>query len=225
MQTSFIPKKPISPAPISYENRGVSIVTIITVIIFFGSVALSLGSYLYMGILEKRLEAKKVDLEKARNSFDLDTIRDLKRLDMRMKSAETLLQNHIAFSSYFELLEDITLRSVRFGTLTINDSSSSLSETTVSDSKPLTFKLTGTARGYTGVALQSDLFSKVRAKGIMQPVFSNLQLDDRGRVNFTAEAQIDRKALRYSSTLGLQSTPSGTQQSSVGTSSSATTTP
>lgn len=212
-QTSFIPKRPISPAPISYENRGVSIVTIVCVIIFFGSVALSVGSYLYKGILTKQLETKKADLEKAKKSFDLETIQALKRLDLRMQSAETLLQNHIAFSAYFSILEDSTLKSVRYRSLSIQDTNTGGSTGAVTEQRPLSFKLSGVAKGYSGVALQSDLFTKIRSKGILEPVFSGLQLDDKGSVGFTAEAMLDRKALQYSATLGVQS--SATQQPST----------
>lgn len=213
-QTSFIPKRPISPSPISYENRGVSIVTIVCVILFFGAVALSVGSYLYKGILTKQLATKKADLEKAKKSFDLETIQALKRLDIRMQSAETLLQSHIAFSSYFSLLEDSTLKSVRYTSLSIQDTKDSGSAGAVTEARPLNFKLVGVAKGYSGVALQSDLFTRIRSKGVLEPVFSGLQLNDKGQVGFTAEALIDRKALQYSSTLGAQSSgtiPASTQ--------------
>ena len=119
-QTSFIPKKPITAPSYSYENRGISIVTIICIILFLGTVALAAGSYMYKNFyLEKELTNVTDKLNKIKSTFEVDTIKYLKRLDIRLSSAKTLLDQHIAVSAYFDILEVATLKSVRFSSLTI----------------------------------------------------------------------------------------------------------
>lgn len=224
-QTSFIPKKPISVTTSSYEDRGVSIVTIICVIVFFGAVALSVGSYLYRGVLTKSLQDKKDTLEKAKSSFDLDTIKDLKRLDTRIETAKKLIETHIAVSAYFSLLEDVTLKTVRFSELTINSSSETTSAIPGASQvaeKPLKFLLKGVAKSYSGVAIQSDLFT--RAKGFKEPIFSDLVLDDRGNVSFGVEALLDPQTLRYRASLGAAGAKRPTTTSTPATSTTTTST-
>lgn len=224
-QTSFIPKKPITSE--TYDSgRSVSIVTVITVIVFFGSVALALGSYFYQSFLVKQLDSKKETLDKAKAGFDLDTIKDLKRLDTRIQSAKLLLDQHTAISTFFTVLEQSTLKTVQFSNFSItNDSASAVGGASVG-SNPLAstqasmikFKMSGKAQSYNSVAIQADLFSKT--VGIKEPIFSNLNLDDKGSVNFDVAGFIDPQIINYRKTVGGGSTSasqstSGTETTSV----------
>lgn len=209
-QTSFIPKKPILNQNSSYADKGVSIVTILAVIIFFGAVALSAGSFLYHSFLEKKLVDKKETLEQAKAGFDLDTIKELKRMDTRIESSKALLDQHIAASAFFDVLETATLKTVRFTDLDIktqNNTSvggASVSENplvTDTNSTSIEFKMTGAAKSYNSIALQSDLFSKT--KGFIEPIFSNLNLNEVGEVAFVVTALLDPQVLRYRTLMGL----------------------
>ncbi len=202
-QTSFIPKKPISQSGYAYEQRGVSVATVICIIVFFGSVALSLGSYLYKNFLQKSLADKKETLERARKGFDLDTIKDLKRLDTRIEVARKLLDRHTAVSGLFGVLEQATLKSVRLNdmNLTIGDTSSSPpSAVSSSAGGNVQIKARASAKNYTSVALQSDVFNKT--KGLKEPIFADLSLDDKGNVNFSISAFVDPQILKFRTVIG-----------------------
>lgn len=200
-QTSFIPKKPLSQTGYSYEQRGVSVATVICVIVFFGSVALSLGSYLYKGFLQKSLQNKKEVLERARKGFDLDTIKELKRLDTRIEVARKLLDQHIAVSGFLGILEQATLKSVRLNDLSLTVGSNSISAQNSSLSVGnAQIKARASAKNYTSVALQSDVFNKT--KGLKEPIFSDLNLDDKGNVNFTVSAFVDPQVLKFKTLIG-----------------------
>lgn len=56
-------------------------------------------------------------------------------------------------------------------------------------------KMTGVAVGYSSVALQSDLFTK--NKNLIDPIFSNLVLDDKGNVTFDLEFSVDPTLVDY----------------------------
>ncbi|MDO8492240.1 MAG: hypothetical protein Q7S34_01185, partial [bacterium] len=196
----------------SYENHGVSIVTILVVIIFFGVVALSAGSYLYRGLLIKKLADKKEVLEKAKEGFDLETIKKLKRLDIRIESAKSLLEQHIATSAFFDILESATLKTVRFKDLSLSikaQNSASIGGATISDNPLQTgsagtsidFKMNGIAKSYNSVALQSDLFNKT--KGFKEPIFSSLNLNELGEISFIVSALLDPQVLLYRTAEGL----------------------
>lgn len=210
-QTSFIPKKPIISQESSYEDRGVSIVTILAMIVFIGVVTLSVGSYLYHKYLISELKDKQETLEKAKAGFDLETIKDLKRTDTRIESAKLLLEQHIAASAFFDLLESATLVTVRFSDLTIKtENNASVGGAAVNDNPladnnsatSINFKMSGAAKSYNSVALESDLFNKT--KGFKEPIFSNLNLNEKGEVGFTVSALLEPQVLRYRTVMGLQ---------------------
>ena len=217
-QTSFIPKKPISAPSYSYSERGVSIVTIICVIIFFGTVAFAIGAYFYQKHLYAQLKQVSNNLEEARSGFEIDTIKALKRLDTRIESVKSLLDQHIAVSAYFDILENATLQTVRFNYLSLSSkSNTSVGGAAVLDNPLATtlpqnsiqFKMSGVAQSYTSVALQAELFGKT--KGFKEPIFSNLGLNDTGAVTFSVAALLDPQVLRYRTAILNQSSNQTTQ--------------
>jgi hypothetical protein len=60
-------------------------------------------------------------------------------------------------------------------------------------------KMSGMATGYRSVALQSDLFAQ--NKNIIDPVFSNLTLDNSGNVLFDLEFSVNPAFVNYKQTL------------------------
>jgi len=66
--------------------------------------------------------------------------------------------------------------------------------------------MNGVAVGYRSIALQSDLFStKDIGKNFIEPVFSNLTLDDKGNVIFDLEFSVDPSFVDYKQMLLTQS--------------------
>ena len=59
--------------------------------------------------------------------------------------------------------------------------------------------MSGQAVGYRSVALQSDLFAK--NKYFLDPVFSNLSLDEKGNVLFDLDFSVDLNFVNYKRTL------------------------
>ena len=63
------------------------------------------------------------------------------------------------------------------------------------NAKLVTVKMSGLAVGYRSVALQADLFSK--NKLFIDPIFSNLSLDNSGNVIFDLEFSVDPAFIDY----------------------------
>jgi len=189
-QTSFIPKRPIVEEQI-VSSKPVSFLTIFSVCVFFTMVLTTGGLYFYEKILTKNITQMESDLSLAKNRFEPTKIVQLQTLDKRLNASTEILSKHIAVSPIFEALQKITMKTIaytKFG-YTLDDTKS----------KKVIVQMSGIAMGYRSIALQSDLFSE--NKYIVDPIFSNLTLNDEGEVLFDLEFLVDSDFVDYKKTL------------------------
>ncbi|MEI6580978.1 MAG: hypothetical protein WCO07_02275 [bacterium] len=182
-QTSFIPKRPIVEEKVS-SSRSVSLFTIVAIFIFFSALIGSGGLFFYKQILAKTKTTMENDLNLAKNRFEPATISRLKTTDRRLIAATEVLSKHVAISPIFQALESITMKTVRYTKFAY----------TLNGDK-VDVKMGGQAIGYRSVALQADLFSK--NKNFIDPVFSNLTLDNKGNIVFDLDFSVDRTFVDY----------------------------
>lgn len=188
-QTSFIPKKPMVQER-AVPARSIGFLTVISIIILFTVLLVSAGLYFYKGILNKNITNSQASLDKAKNRFEFSKITELQVLDRRLRAASEILSKHIAVTPIFQALQDITMKTVRYTKFSYDLG-------TDKDAK-VNIKMSGTAIGYSSVALQSDLFAtKEIGKNFIDPVFSNLTLDDKGNVLFDLEFSVDPNFVDY----------------------------
>ena len=185
-QTSFIPKKPLAEERVVRE-RPVSIVTFLATIIFFATIVAGVGAYGYQVILAKQVKEMSASLETAKGAFEPTLLADLQTLDKRINASSDILTNHIAVSPIFRALQDLTLRSVRFTKFSYNFSKDGDIEVKMSGLSP--------NYNYITLALQSDVLAE--NKYIKNPVFSNLNLDEKGNVTFDLSFSVDASFVRY----------------------------
>jgi hypothetical protein len=187
-QTSFIPKKPIIEDKVQ-PKKSMSFLTVFTVILFL-SVVLSFGGlYFYKTVLAQNIKSQEEQLNVARQRFEVSTIAELQTLDKRLKASNKILDKHITISPIFKLLQEITMKSVRY---TQFGYSIGLNDT-------ILVKMTGEAEGYRAIALQADLFSA--NKNLKNPVFYNLTLQEKGGVVFNLDFSVDPSLVNYKQTL------------------------
>lgn len=187
-QVSFIPKKPEGRTP----SRGINLMLLVSLLIFFGSVGSAGVAYLYEGKLTQSTETIRQALEDQRNNNKtyLDSIKDLKRLNDRITQGKSILGNHISVSSVFDLLEAHVLKSIRLNSFEF----SVLPGGGDGKSGGITVAVSGEARGYESIAYQSKVFSGV--SGIHEPVFADLATTPKG-VTFKMTAQVDPSTVNY----------------------------
>ncbi len=189
-QTSFIPKKPMIDDR-TIASRPVSLLTITSIFILFTVLLVTGGLYFYKGIVTKNITEMANNLNLAKNRFEPAKIAQLQVLDKRLKSADEILTGHIAITPIFQALEAITMKSVRF---------TKFSYTLNTDTGPkIAIKMTGQAIGYRSIALQADLFTN--NKKLIDPVFSNLSLDEKGNVLFELNFSVDPSFVDYKKVL------------------------
>ncbi|MBI2100517.1 MAG: hypothetical protein HYT47_00635 [Candidatus Vogelbacteria bacterium] len=193
IQSSFIPKQALTKEPRPRrEPLGLlfllSLVVLIIAILFLG------GAYVYRSTLESDINRDcpsanpsaiegcglVASIEVRRQSLDQALILKIERLDKLLRRAAAILGDHRTLLSVFRWLEDETLQTIRYA---------SFSQTGAS------LNLRGSARNYEGIALQSIVFSEnSRVKDF---VFSDLNVDAGGRVNFNLKLEVDPKLLNY----------------------------
>lgn len=185
-QTSFIPKKTydVGPAPKAKESSIAGILSFVGVVLFVLSLVVAGGTFLYERYLETSLVRKQESLERAKSAFEPELIRELARLDDKFVVGRQLLDRHTAPSAIFDVLEDITLESVRFVSFRYDVTEEGIRIT-----------MDGQARSFAAVALQSDEFGRNRS--LRQPEFSGLALDSRGNIVFQVTALVDPQLVSY----------------------------
>lgn len=185
-QTSFIPKKPLVEEKV-VTSRPIGFFTIIAIFIFFSVALASGGFYFYKQYLTKQVDSMTKQLDIVKNRFEPSQIARLQELSKRLDGATSVLSKHVAISPIFQSLQDLTLKTIRYTKF-------SYSTEDMPNSK-IKVKMTGQAVGYRSIALQSDLFSK--NKDIIDPVFSNLSLDNKGNVVFDLEFSVAPSFVNY----------------------------
>lgn len=147
-RSSFIPKQVTSSAiPQKVRRTRVfSIVGFFASLILFAAVLASGGVFFYKNfIVERDLEAMKVQLESERTKFNDGELRDIKNFDLKIELAKSILDEHIAPSRVFDALEARTKQSVQYTSFTY----------TKRPSGNVTVELSGVTDEFAKVALQS----------------------------------------------------------------------
>lgn len=193
-QTSFIPKKPIVKERVT-SSRPLGILFIISLFILFAVLLATGGFYFYKGIIAKQITQKQIDLNLAKNRFEPSKITELQVLDKRLRASSEILSKHITVTPIFSALESLTMKTVRYTKFSY--------DFTTDKNIMINIKISGVAIGYRSVALQSDLFAKNR--NLIDPIFSNLTLDNSGNVLFDLEFSVDPSFVNYKQTLLTQS--------------------
>ena len=133
-------------------------------------------------------------LNLAKNRFEPSKITELQVLDKRLRASDEIFSKHISITPVFKALEQLTMKEVRYTKF----SYSLRTEKNIT----IDIKMSGIAIGYRSVALQSDLFSaKDIGKNFIDPIFSNLTLDNSGNVLFDLDFSVDPSFVNYKQTL------------------------
>ncbi len=183
-QTSFIPKASLTPQT-SYEKPAVGLFLFLATIAFIASLIIAAGAFGYRAYLQNQTNVVKTNLDKNVKAFEPDTIESYVRLENRLNTAQKLLNQHIATTNLFSYLSQNTLKSVRFTDFKYD----------LGADGSVTLTMNGQAASYNSVAYQSQIFGQ--DKNLKNPIFSNLDLDEKGNVVFNFTTKVDPGLLYY----------------------------
>lgn len=189
LQSSFIPKKPLSSEASFRTTSNVNLFVLISTIIFILTLAVA-AAFFFLNRHSVAVQAQQVeDLKKYQKDFSDSQVATWARLDARIKAGNYVIQHHLATSQLFALLQNITVKSVqltKFEFAVKPDATGNLAPV---------MTVSGVGRSFNAVSYQSDVFREQPA--IKHPLFSGVRLDDSGRVLFSVDAGIDPAAVMY----------------------------
>ncbi len=196
-QTSFIPKKPV--ADLQKRRGGLSLFTLVSIIIFLIVLGVAGWVYLEKSILQQQIADQQNIIETNKSGLVTDnvTIEDIIRLNARMNVANTLLTNHVVVTPVFDFLQGRTLKNIRFKNFSFSSAGTNSSGQT-----GISIQMSGIAQDFKMVASQADEFGKPEWKNIIQePAISSLNLNADGSVSFVFSAFIVADSILYKNNL------------------------
>ncbi len=203
VQSSFIPKQVLSTGSRSvHQPVGLflllSFVVLIVALLFLG------GAYAYRFKLTDDIERPcpsdsgeelkgcglNASIAVRRESLDPASISGFEILDKQLRRATEILDQHKTLLPALSFLETQTLKSIKY---------TSFSQTGT------VFDLKGAAKSYEGVALQSIEFAnEINGSRLIKDfVFSDVNADQTGNVNFSLKLTLDPSLFSYVKNLTL----------------------
>lgn len=195
--TSFIPKRPIFKEEAGIRrHEPIPVVTLIGFAVFFAALILT-GLVFFVHKKESTAVATlATQLAKEKESFNPQAIEELKAISARLQYAKDVVDNHVAVSPLFDLLQAITLKSVYYEDF-------SLSKDEKSGYKLL---LRGKAPSYGLLYAQVNTYRtepKIREVEVV-----NTQLDERtGATGFEVALSLSPEVMKYVPVLPDSGTP------------------
>ncbi len=204
MQSSFIPKTPISSDRGTRTSSTVNLFFLISVLIFIVTLAIGGFLFFYNAQQQKQIDtiASSLIASEKKDFSDTD-VESWSSLDKRIQAAQEVLQRHYAVSSLFRLLQELTVKNVRFTRFDFALKDEQL------DKPNLTLSLAGEGRSYNAISYQSDVMRS--SESLKDVLFSDVRLDEKGNVLFSVKAAVD-PALTLYKNLFLAGSASASQQ-------------
>ena len=192
--TSFIPQQPLLKIEgASGRRETINFALIIALIIFFTSIAVTAGLYVYRLQVDKRVLADEQALDAAEKYFSIDEINTYKRADVRLSVAKELVDNHTISSVVLDLLENSTAQNVGLTSFSFGKGDAGIS-----------ISLLGQAPSYSGVYFQAESWRAMQPM-IKSVEVSSMNLDDKtGIVAFGVSMNIDPQYLEFARVLAAQ---------------------
>ncbi len=193
-KSSFIPKQALVQSPVETRS-SVSLVSTVSFLILLLSILLAGGTYGYEKLLDNEINRPCPDpnqvetrgcgleasLNKERQALDEGLLTEFKRLATKLNLASSLISNHLTILPMIDLLSELTLENVRYTNFDYNNT---------------TITISGLAKSYDDIAVQSNVFDK--EKMIKGFIFSDLNLDNQGNVVFKLVMNVDPRLLDFS---------------------------
>ena len=185
--TSFVPHVASAEPRNARVDFGGALGFIAYALIFI-MIVLSGGVFFYERILVASEAAKQTELATARQGISLETVTSFVHLRDRLKSSQTLLANHTAFSGFFAALKTLLPATVRFTGLHI----------ALDASGAVQVEGTGVSKSFNALSAASAAFATDgRIKDV---IFSKMVINKDSSVSFQFAAMLDPKLAAFSPT-------------------------
>ena len=186
VQSSFIPHDAgsLSGSPRVRSNGLGDLLLVLSIVALAASGALAVAVFLYQQFLQSQSASDLAQIQRAQQQFQPALVQQLTRLDDRMHAAETILSAHMAPSAFFDVLDQVTLKTVSYTTLALD----------ATDPQHIEVKMQGVAQSVNSIALQGDLMSQSQV--FTSPIFSNISRQKDG-VHFDLTALVNPAQINF----------------------------
>lgn len=191
--TSFIPKESLTKKvqPARMGPPAASLLTAVSFVVLAVALMFGAGAFAYKIVLVKEINdpcsasgkcGLSESVEKERRALDPDRLTRYRRLDAKMKLATQIIDKHNTLLPFFNVLGSTTVKTLRYTKFSFGENNS--------------VNLEGEAEGgYEDVAVQSKKLSEIRQ--IKSFMFSDLNMDDKGKVVFKLVVNLDPDLMSY----------------------------
>lgn len=131
---SFIPKRNVATQTRRPLSRRVYLFGYIAYIFFFGTLLAVAGIFFLNFQADKKLADIIIEVDMAQESIDSMQISEIKKFDWKIKTANTLLNNHLASSKIFGPLEETVVDSIAYTSFTYAKTTDNAAEVNIQGS-------------------------------------------------------------------------------------------
>ncbi len=187
-QSSFIPKTSTIGSNYVHTHEKTSVFGKLVSFIFILSLLGLVGLFGYKKfVVEKVLEETKLELATVEAAVDKGSIEALSSFDKKLKAAKDMVRKHVAFSAYLDFLEENTLSSVSYSSLTYFGEDSG---------KPVSISLVGSAPSFAAIAQMEKIL--LANPNVVSVDFSGFKLDKVGGVSFALKTELKNDLINWS---------------------------
>lgn len=185
--TSFVPHNASSPASRNFHSNYGGAFAFICYGLLIVAFVLAILVFLYGQLLAANKSSREAELARAQAALDPATVESFVELRNRLTSGRTLLNNHLALSPFFGLLQRVAPTALRFTNLHL----------VVDGTGVVRLEAQGSARSFNALAAASTAFA---ADGrIRDAIFSTIVVSQaNGSVSFALAATLDPKLVVFS---------------------------
>ncbi len=185
---SFIPKSPLAHNDaFAVRRRPTSLIAVLAVIIFFGSVSAYVFFVFYSNTLDKKMNGLTTQIQELQKSFDQPEVREARIFNSRANSVHELLDQHVAVTPVFNFLSENTTKNIFYTKINFKRSD---------EKQPLTVELSGEAPSYASLAYQVDVLRQ-KNKDLSSFGVEDIVLTGKGSVGFNFKLSFSQEYLAY----------------------------
>lgn len=193
-QTSFIPKQ-VDPGYGGSRTSSTSIFLLLTVVIFLGSVGAAGFFLLRTHLISNEIAKLQTSIDENLAKYDAPFILEASKLAKRINVTTKLLNDHVAVSELFRMLETTTSLDVSYDSLTF---SRDIDNT-------LRIEASGAATGYPAIVAQSDAYGETTM--VADLIFTGLNRNINNQVEFDLTAKLDPRLISFVEAVAARNAP------------------
>lgn len=193
-QTSFIPKQ-TDPGYGGSRTSSTSLFLLLTVVIFLGSVGAAGFFVLRTHLIGNEISKLQISIDTNLAKYDAPFILEASKLSKRISVTRKLLNEHVAVSELFRMLETTTSLDVSYSSLIFSRD--------VDNS--LRIEASGAATGYPAIVAQSDAYGETTM--VADLIFTGLNRNLENQIEFDLTAKIDPRLISFVDAVAARNAP------------------